>query len=213
MSTINKQTAAFISAMCTCLPAGLTGEKMQKWMGNPTRLQEVLEALILDEVDKDFPIWKTIKIGTGPKNAGDFRKVLKKAGSNISDWANDILGKSAFEASVSTTENEVDLVNLSVRELGFKEGASIKEIYEQAIKLGLDLCPAEVGPQLRLQYQDQPRGEWIIIAMEPITDSDGDLEVFHVECGDDGGLWLSSYYGHAGRFYNADHRFVFLRRK
>ncbi|MEI8339073.1 MAG: hypothetical protein WCF94_00205 [bacterium] len=45
-----------------------------------------------------------------------------------------------------------------------------------------------------------------------ITDSDGDLKVFNVKCNDDGELWLNSNNGHADNFYNADNRFVFLRR-
>jgi hypothetical protein len=36
------------------------------------------------------------------------------------------------------------------------------------------LCPAEVGPQLRLDYRDQPRGESLIIAMEPVNTYNGD---------------------------------------
>src|SRR3989344_4293612 len=92
-----------------------------------------------------FHVWKTIKLGTGLKTADDFRQALKQAGREIGQWANDILGKPAFIAS--ETETEVDLVNVSVAELGFEQGATRKNIYDEAIELGLELCPNEVGPQ------------------------------------------------------------------
>jgi len=47
-------------------------------------------------------------------------------------------------------------------------------IYAAAKERGLELCPAEVGPQLRLQYQDQ-LDEWLVIGMEPILGPDGTL--------------------------------------
>ena len=128
----------------------------------------------------------------------------------IGDWVNDALGKPAFMAS--TEEAEVELVVASVAELGFKDGATLKDIYVRAQDLGLDLCPPEVGPQLRLQYTDQPKGEWLIIAMEPITDSDGDLSLLYVEH-DGGGRWLRADYGHPGNVWSGYCRFVFLRRK
>ncbi|MDO8664011.1 MAG: hypothetical protein Q7K44_00445, partial [Candidatus Liptonbacteria bacterium] len=125
----------------------------------------------LKPIEHSFPLWKTIKLDTGLKTADDFRKALKQSGCKIGNWGNDILGNPAF--TVSDTETEVDLVNVSVAELGFKNGAPRKDIYERAVSLGLELCPNEVGPQLRLQYTDQPKGEWLRIAMEPITGSDG----------------------------------------
>ncbi len=156
----------------------------------------------------ELKIFKTIKLGTGLKTAGDFSRSLKDNGCNISNWANDILGKSAFTAA--TEEIEIDLVVKSVAELGFKNGATCQQIYNRANELGLDLCPPEVGPQLRLQYKDQPNNEWLIVAMEPITDSDGDLKLFNVERYDSG-LWLCGYYDYPGNVWNANYRFVFAR--
>jgi hypothetical protein len=156
----------------------------------------------------DLPVWKTVKLGTC-KTADEYRKALKKAGRRIGDWANDILGKPAFTAS--EMETEVDLVVATVAELGLK-GGQYKDICTRAVEMGLELCPAEVGPALRLVYDDQPKGEWLIIAMEAITDSDGDLGVFGVERGYDG-LWLDGYYGHPEHLWSSDARFVLVRRK
>jgi len=164
---------------------------------------------VLSDEKTSFNVWKTIKLGT-LKNADEFRKALKKNGLKIGDWGNDILGKPAF--TVTSVEEEIQLVNLSVADLGFKDGANYGNICAKAKELGLELCPNEVGPQLRLQYKDQPKGEYLRIAMEPITDSDGYLFIFNVGRGGDG-LWLNGVYGRSGRFWVANNRFVFRLRK
>jgi hypothetical protein len=153
-----------------------------------------------------FPIFKTIKLGTGLKNADDFCKALKANGHRIGNWGNNILGKPAF--TTADKETEIDLVVVSNSDLGFKEGAYLKDTYKRALELGLVLCPNEVGPQLRLQYTDQPMNEWLLIAMESIEDSGGGLSVFSVERFGDGS-WLGGSSGHPGSRWDADDRFVF----
>ena len=158
----------------------------------------------------DLKIFKTINLGTGLKTADDFRKSLRDSGNKVSSGANGILGNSAF--TVAVKKIKIDLAIKSVDELGFKDGATRQRIYGRANELGLDLCPAEVGPQLRLQYKDQPEGERLIVAMNPITVSGGVLLLFSVGRGGSG-LWLSSYYDYPGSIWRADDRFVFARRK
>jgi hypothetical protein len=158
---------------------------------------------------RDFAIWKTAKLGTC-KTADDYRKALKKARYGINIWANEILNKAAF--TFTQQETEVDLVVLSVGELGFKDGAHYNDICARAVEMGLELCPAEVGPTLRLAYADQPKNECLRIATEAIIDSDGYLFIFAVEHVD-GELWLRGYFGHPASFWYAVHRFVFVRRK
>jgi hypothetical protein len=46
-----------------------------------------------------------------------------------------------------------------------------------------------------------------------ITDSDGNLNVFNVKRNDDGKQWLNGNNGKPDNFWNADNRWVFLRRK
>jgi hypothetical protein len=158
----------------------------------------------------NFKTWKKISLGTGLKTADDFRRALKADGHVISDWGDDILSKPAF--TVVAEKTEVELIRLTVADLGFEEGTTRTDIYNRATELGLALCPAEVGPQLRLQYQDQPMNEGLFIAMKPILDSDSCLSVFGVgRTG--GGLWLNGGYGEPDGFWRGDNALVFLRCK
>ncbi len=202
-----KQVQRFDAALLMSAPE-LDGEMRQWWIDNPSELQVSLRCLSKKPSSK-FDVWKTIKLGTsGLKTTDDFRKAIKDGGIKIGDYANDILGKPAF--TVAIEETELDLVVVSVAELGFKNEATCKQIYARAKERGLDLCPDEVSPQLRLQYKNQPKGEWLIVAMEPIRASAGDPHVFVVGH-DDGGLWLGSGYGHSGSVWSADSRWVFVR--
>ncbi|MCX6722178.1 MAG: hypothetical protein NTY04_03235 [Candidatus Staskawiczbacteria bacterium] len=127
-------------------------------------------------------VWQTIKLGTGLKTGEDFYKALKENGF-AAEGVRNMLGKPEF--TVATKETEVDLVAVTVAELGFKDGADRKDVYAKAQQLGLQLCPAEVGPQLRLQYKFQHHETGFIIGMKPICSSvfsSGDyLAVFDVE--------------------------------
>ncbi|MEK9161467.1 MAG: hypothetical protein AAB822_01780, partial [Patescibacteria group bacterium] len=84
--------------------------------------------------------------------------------------------------------------------------------YERAQILGLELCPADTGPNYRLKYQNQPLGEWIYMGMKQITDSDGHPIVFQLER-DDGGLWLDGYWAPPAYEWHPGRRFVFRLRK
>ena len=166
--------------------------------------QDVLEGQSI--VGPHF-VWKRLEIGTH-KNVKSLRKAVLESGSRISNWADGILNKT----ELSKSKDCLDLVVLSVEELGFPQGARLEDIYKAANNRGLDLCPAEVGPQLRYQYPDQPRGEWFLIAMDPIYGSGGDPLLFYVGHYDIG-RWLGAYYGRPGYFWDANVRFVFVCRK
>ena len=154
-----------------------------------------------------FPVWKTIQIGRY-KTSAEIRKALEDGGFKMSDWAKQILEKTPLSGNPS----EINLVRMTVADLGFESNATTEEIYARANELGLDLCPAEVGPQLRLQYPGQPKSEWLKVAMEPILDSDGDLDIFGLEYGGDG-RWLEAVDGRPGSGWNPGGPFLFVPRK
>lgn len=152
---------------------------------------------------------KEIALGTGPKNAQEFEQAMMAKGYQVSSWAKDMMEQSAFK--VSKEEKKIDLVVVSVESLGFPNGAQYSEIQARAQELGLQLAPAEVGPQLRLQYDDQSNGEWLRIGMEAITDSDGDRRIFEVGRRDGGRAWLDRNNGYPGYRWDGDDQFVFVR--
>ena len=105
----------------------------------------------------ETPIWKTITVG-GSKGVNAIRAAIETAPCSIwiSEEADEILGRPAFPFIKAPVE--LDLVVLSVSELGFGNrasrddaelGASVQvslhDIYVRAVSLGFELCPAEVG--------------------------------------------------------------------
>lgn len=119
---------------------------------------------------------------------------------------------------ISETEYSMDTVELTVYSLGFHEGANTADLFKQAGELGLDLCPVELGPFLRLAYTDQteqvsnvrnqaPSGA-ATIASEPLTKNDDFPKGFYLRR-IDGELWLRGYTADDLHVWNPEDVFVF----
>jgi hypothetical protein len=214
-NTYDTQTARYAATVLTSMPE-MASDVMQQWIENPKGLQRALKTALCppDEPKKivapNFTTSRTLKLGTGIRDAHGFRAALKDAEFYIGDLASDLLNKPAF--TVSPEAKEVELVIVSAADLGFKKTATRKDIYARATELGLVLCPAEVGPQLRLQYPDQAKGEWLFIGMEPIELSPHDFRIFEVERRNNDEQWLGSENGDPAHVWKAADRWVFLRR-
>ena len=148
-------------------------------------------------------------LGIGGRTAKELEQELRDKKINI-DYAQDMLRSKSF----TTLKNpeQIELIRLKVRDLGFKSGATTDEIYRKAEELGLELCPAEVGPNLRLQYVDQPLGEWFYIAMIHISGRGDYPDVFGLGC-DGGGPWLGGSWADPANRWDPDNEFVFRLRK
>jgi hypothetical protein len=125
----------------------------------------------------------------------------------ISDWAKDILHSRDF--TTQSSPETADLIRLTVEDLGFENGATTAEIYKKAEEFGLELCPAEVGPHLRLSYTG---GDWMYIAMKQISDRDGYPDVLYL-CRGGAGLQLYAFDARPSSRSYGDDRFVFRFRK
>ena len=152
--------------------------------------------------------WMVIQLGTHKSNK-DLRQDIEGNDHRISDWGSNLLKR----IDIASEPVEVDLIVLSIAELGFLNGCTIDEIYKAAQKLELELCPAEVGPQLRLQYNDQPMDECLLVAMEPVVYSSGNQKgVFRVGRSDIGS-WLGGDSGNFDHHSRVHNRWVFIRPK
>jgi len=153
------------------------------------------------------PVWKTITIGTFA-NSFALLNALDAAGCAVGDIASQILARPAF--TVSATKQAVDLVAVSAAELGFQtDVVRLADIYDRAQRLGLRLAAAEVAPQLRLQYFDQPLGEFLI-AMDPIKTWKGGPVILAVTNGG-AGLLLIGRDGSADAEIPITSHFLFVR--
>jgi hypothetical protein len=156
----------------------------------------------------DIPVWKTITVGTFA-NSFALRGALDAANCGIGDSAAEILARSTFV--LHATKTDLDLVAVSVAELGVQSDTnSLASIYARAQQLGFGLAAAEVAPQLRLQYFDQPIGEFLIIGMEPIKTWKGEPIILNVANGG-AGLILIGQDGSAE--IPLASRFLFVRSK
>jgi hypothetical protein len=153
------------------------------------------------------PAWRTITVGTFA-NSFALLNALDAAGCGIGESAEEILARPAF--AVGTTKTTVELFAVSAAELGFRtDTARLADIYARAQQLGFGLAAAEVAPQLRLQYFDQPMGE-LLIAMEPIKTWTGEPVILTVANGG-AGLALVGRDGSADAEIPVASRFLFVR--
>ena len=115
------------------------------------------------------PCWRMVAIGVH-KNVTAMRDALDGAGQRIaiSQTADEIMRRPLFQYAQSPAL--LRLYRVRGSELGYQDNGdvSLRDIYQRASELEYDLCPAEVGPMLRLSYLDQPTGEFLDIAHVPV---------------------------------------------
>ncbi len=160
--------AELAAAVVQSLPCDLDPTIAQGWIENRKALMEVLRNALCPGVYMQvFPIWKTIQLGTGK----DVHRLVTEWGSH-----------------------EINLVKLTVADLGFKGGATMLSVYVRAQDLGLKLCPQEAGPYIRRQCVGLTSEEVLWVAMETIVDSSGNPNNLSALCNADGPWTDSDHY-------------------
>ena len=207
-----------VATLCTLCILLLASEARaqctaQDVLQNQLRLKKIPLASmpkILVKSAAAVPVWRTITVGTF-KDTFALRNALDSAGCGSGDLAGQILARPAFTLSV--TKTNVELLAVSAAELGFEtDTVSLAALYARAQLLGFGLAAAEVGPQLRLQYFDQPVGEFLTIGMEPIRTWNGEPAILTVANGG-AGLVLIAQDGSADAQISVASRFLFVRSK
>jgi len=166
----------------------------------------------LEHVYTSFPDKKIRRenVEIGGKTAEQLILEMDAAGIKISDRAKFMLNSPEFVPGQKA--EEATLIRLTVADLGFKSNAKTDQIYERAQSLGLELCPADTGPNYRLKYQNQPLNEFFYMAMKQITDQFGSPSVFELVRYDDG-LWLIDISARPDFEWSPGREFVFRLRK
>jgi len=139
------------------------------------RAPPVREPPLHERTTADLAIWKAVTLGTRP-SVIRLREALQTPPFALGDTANELIG-----TSLGSVRETVGLVVLSASEMGFDEnGATLADLLARVRQLGFKLCPAEVGPALRLAYRDQPVGEFLHIAMKPLVARSGEPRDFTI---------------------------------
>ncbi|MCR2823635.1 helicase [Lederbergia panacisoli] len=125
--------------------------------------------------------------------------------------------------TTSETKYSIQTVEITVGDLGFPAGATTAQLFKRASDLGLELCPLELGPYLRLQFLDQPEGYFgkpirqhqapfgsITIASEILTEDYDFPKGFYLRR-INGELWLRGYHADHLYVWNPDDYFIFCK--
>lgn len=162
---------------------------------------------------------RTVRIGGMGKS--ELLAELQRNGIQLNDYARILFAHSGFTTASATSD--VATVELAVRNLGYARGATIAQLHERAIDLGLELCPLELGPHLRLQVLDQPEGHRghppsshkappgsVTVASRPLTDEHETPKGFYLRR-IDGVPWLRGYRCALDDLWSPEDRLVFCR--
>ena len=158
-------------------------------------------------------------VWVGGLTTSELLEELRRNAISMNESAERIFASERF--TISATRYSATTVELAVQDLGFPQGATTAEIVARAGALGLDLCPVELGPHLRLQYLDQPEGYWgqperthqapsgsITIVSEPLDDDDDFPKGFYLRR-IKGVLWLRGYRSGPEHVWQPDDHLIF----
>ncbi|MEJ8302300.1 helicase [Saccharibacillus sacchari] len=171
-----------------------------------------------NEKDSGSPgIRRTVEIGGVSKK--ELLQQLSTRNVSLNAYAEQLFADERF--TTSEVERTLLTVERSVEELGFPEGATLPQVFEQASKLGFAPCPLELAVHLRLRYTDQEDGgsasvpgsnqapaRSITIASEPLSEDDEVPKGFYLRK-IEGTLWLRGYRCDAEHVWQGEDRFVF----
>jgi len=163
----------------------------------------------LSERKTNWEVWRTVE--AGGKSVQVFERELKQKGINVSDYARDLMKSKDF-VTLKRPE-QIKIARSTVGGLGFTEPPTTDQLLQ---RIGrdpeLEYLPPEAAVTLRLEYGDQPLGEYLYAGMKPLTASDGRPSVFKLTRHEDG-LWLSGYWTNPGDRWPLGHKIVFRLRK
>ncbi|MDG5788438.1 helicase [Evansella sp. AB-P1] len=164
-------------------------------------------------------VTRTLEVGGLTKS--QLIQIMQQQSISMNEYAKKLLSDDIF--TTSDAKYSLQIVELTVEDLGFSDGATLPQIFKRANELGLELCPLELGPHLRLKYLDQPEGYLgnpsnqnqapygsITVASEIICKDDDFPKGFYLrKIG--GVLWLRGYNADHLHVWNSSDHFIFCQ--
>jgi hypothetical protein len=108
-----------------------------------------------------------------------------------------------------TDEETVKLVKLKFGDLNLTNPLSLAMIIDQALKLGLKLCPLYLGAFLRLEYVDQAAGSYLTIISAELAGDEQYPSGFYIR-NFENAIWLRGYRAKGEADWPVDHEFIFM---
>lgn len=149
---------------------------------------------------------RELRVGGVSKDA--LLRRLDEHSVSLNDYARALFADDGFKTS--SRARVVRVAFTSLPEMGLPDGGTFDEILRRAAEVGLEPCPLEVAPHLRLDYLDQPVGPYLTVASRRLRPDPSTPNGFYLRRREDG-LWLRGYRASPDHVYAADFRdFAFL---
>lgn len=178
---------------------------------DPHAVATILQRIVDGIPDAFTRIWKTIEIGTGPQTGVGLLSRLARGEYQLAPGVCHILKSPDF--AVSAIAQKIDLVRLTVEQLGFTKRTAYAAICKRAQEYALGLCPSDVAPQLLFQYETQPNNDYFFVASKPIACADGCSRILGIYREKDTRIlegFRSNVSPRDGGGFDPNHEFVFV---
>ena len=184
-------------------------EKIEIYIGElKPKVFDLIQRYGISQIYTSFPKSRIFQmpLTIGGKSKKELGKELKRKEIRQGYQAYEIDKEDLF---FSEKIKQINLVKLSVKDLGFSHGAVFEEIYQRVQELGLELCSAETAVYLRLQYGDQPIADIFNIIKNRVSDG---VMVSELGRRYDGHLWLRDIWVSSKDRWFKDRELVFYLR-
>lgn len=174
---------------------------------------------VIDRVDAaSGRLWpEPLEVAVGGMPRDELAERLRVEAVSLNAHAETLLASPAFDERAGEVMRVVDR---TVAELGLPEGGTLRDVCDAAGGVGLELCPADAAPYLRLAWMSQanstdsvlsvgrsPQGA-VKVASAPLSDDAEYPKGFYLRVVD-GVRWLRGYRCDDEYRFAADDRFAF----
>ena len=165
----------------------------------------------------DTPRIERLEVFVGGLTRPELKSRLRSRGVLLNVHAETLLKEAIFDKRDARV---VVVTERTVAELGLSDGATLPQIFAVAQDRGLQLCPADTGPYLRMVLTEQaassnsvlssgkPPAEALTVAAAPPSEDDDYPKGFYLRVVDDQ-AWLRGYRCDDQHIWHPDDRFVF----